>query len=92
MKRHCKSYQEMNADELAAATEKYDREFVADEARPMSADDRKLFEAARKRGVGGPKKPSVANKMNTLVDHSLLNKADALFRNGQKNRSHRKAS
>jgi hypothetical protein len=92
MKKHGKRYQEMNADELAAATKKYDREFVADEARTLSADDRKLFEAARKRGAGGPKKPSVANKMNALVDHGLVKKADALFRKWQKNRSHRKAS
>ena len=54
MSKKRKQYQEMNADELAEATKKYDKEFVADEARRLTAAERKLFEAARKRGIGSP--------------------------------------
>jgi hypothetical protein len=88
MNKKRKPYQEMNADELAEATKKYDKEFVADEARPLKPAERKLFEAMRKRGAGTPFKQGGSKKM-IVIDHSPLKKSDALWR---KSRAHRKAS
>ncbi|MGD0462872.1 MAG: hypothetical protein ABSB74_10330 [Tepidisphaeraceae bacterium] len=77
----------MNADELAEATKKYDKEFVADEARPLTAAERKVFESARRRGPVRPRMGKSAEKINITIERGLLRETDGLASKSGKSRS-----
>jgi predicted HicB family RNase H-like nuclease len=47
-----KPYWEMTAEELANATKEFDKEFVADKARPLTAKMRRRWERARAKSSG----------------------------------------
>jgi hypothetical protein len=87
MSKKRKPYQEMNADELAEATKKYDREFVADEGRPLTASERKTFEAARRQAAGRSRKGKASEKINITIERGLLQRADGLSVKSGKSRS-----
>ena len=70
-----KPWDQMNAQELAEATKKYDREFVADrEARPLSRADRAKHAAAKR---GRPRIGKGAAKIYISMEKGLLSQADA---------------
>jgi hypothetical protein len=49
-----KPYWEMTTKELAEATREYDKEFVADKAKPLTTEMRARWERAKARRVSGP--------------------------------------
>jgi hypothetical protein len=72
-----KPYWEMNTDELAAATAKFDREFVADEfGKATPKAKRRLSRSDAKRGR--PKKGRGAKVISVSLEQGLLEKADKL--------------
>lgn len=74
MKKSNKKFWEMNKAELAEATKEFDREFIADEARPMSSKERAQERRARKRGR--PRVGSGARKIHITLERGLLKDAD----------------
>jgi hypothetical protein len=80
-----KPFQQMTADELARATEEYDR-IVIDKTRPLNAKERKLWQQA-KRGRGRPKVGRGARKVSISLEGSLLERADAAAKKSGVNRS-----
>jgi hypothetical protein len=80
-----KPFQQMTADELARATEEYDR-IVIDKTRPLNAKERKLWQQA-KRGRGRPKVGRGARKVSISLEVSLLERADAAAKKSGVNRS-----
>jgi len=80
-----KPWDQMNAAELAEATRKYDREFVADrEARPLSRADIAKHRAAKR---GRPRVGKGAAKIYISMEKGLLSKADAYARRAGISRS-----
>jgi hypothetical protein len=70
-----KTYGEMNADELATATAKYDKPFGGwDEFKPMTAADRLQHQRARR--PGRPKVGRGAKRVMITVEKGLLKAAD----------------
>jgi hypothetical protein len=70
---------EMNADELAAATEEFDREHVADTFRDMTPVEEKALHAAigKKRGAKAVDAKGV-KIVPVRIEAGLLKRADAL--------------
>jgi hypothetical protein len=70
-----KPWWEMNTAELAKATAKYDRPFAAmNEAKPLTARDKKLFAKARRRGR--PQIGDGADRVLISIERKLLKRAD----------------
>lgn len=84
MKKLSKHFEEMNASELAHATREFDRPFVFEKARSMTAAQR-LQE--RKLRRGRPKVGKGARKISISLEGELLHKADALAKKKGLNRS-----
>ena len=72
-----KPYQEMNTAELREATKQFDREFVINESRPLTAKDRALWERA-KRKPGRPRAGQGSQVISVSVERFLLSQSDAL--------------
>ena len=87
MKRKNKSkpFSEMNAQELAEATAKYDKEFIEDSFGPMPPEEREWFEQARKRGR--PRRGHGAKVISVSVEKGLLARSDALAKKRKISRS-----
>lgn len=72
-----KRYQDMNTEELAVATAEFDREFIIDKCRPLTAAQRKQWlRAKRKRG-----RPMIGNGAKVIavsVERNLLARCDRL--------------
>jgi hypothetical protein len=84
-KQRSKPYWEMTSEELAEATKAFDREFVADKARPLSPEMRRRWEKAKaKRDVAanGAGQETIAVRLDkTLLDRcSALAKAKRISR------------
>lgn len=76
MKKFGKPFGQMNATELATATQKYDKPFGGwDEFKPLTARDRAIHRAARKRGR--PKVGRGAKRVMITMEMNLLKEADA---------------
>src|SRR5262245_43924800 len=76
-RKHIKPYWEMNTDELAKATKKFDKEFVADSFRPMTATERTRWQRIKRK----PGRPQVGNGHKIIcvsIEKSLLKQSDAL--------------
>lgn len=70
-----KPYWEMNLEELREATREYDQEMPGLPGKPLTAADRRILAAARRRG-----RPQIGLGIQTIwisLERSLLNKADA---------------
>lgn len=84
-KKPAKRYQDMNTQELAEATKEFNREFIADLARPMNPDERAQERRADTRG-----RPTVgkgSEKINITIERGLLKQADRLARRERVSRS-----
>jgi hypothetical protein len=81
-----KPFHEMNADELAATTREFEREFVADTFGPLSAAGKAAHRRARKR-LGRPRIGKGTRRINITIERDLLKKADRLARRKGINRS-----
>jgi hypothetical protein len=78
MSRTAKKYWEMNKTELAEATKEFDREFIADKARPMTPAERKEETRARRRGR--PRVGKGAQKIHITLERGLVKQADRVAR------------
>jgi hypothetical protein len=76
MSKPAKKYWEMNKSELAEATREFDREFIADKARPMTPAQRKEEQKARRRGR--PRIGKGAQKIHITLERGLVKEADRL--------------
>jgi hypothetical protein len=71
-----KPFSQMNTQELAAATRKYDKPFGGwDEFKPLTAQDKRLHQQPRRRGR--PKVGQGAKRVMVTVELGLLKQADA---------------
>ncbi len=77
MKKRTKSYTQMNAKELAAATAKFDKEFVIDQSREPTEEERKQWRRA-KRKRGRPKQGQGSQIISVSIERGLLKKTDQL--------------
>ncbi len=86
MKKNARHPEEMSAAELAQATRQFDRPFVFEKARPMSAVERAQERKMRRRR-GRPKVGKGARKISISLERDLLRETDALARKKGVNRS-----
>lgn len=70
----------MKLEELRAATRAFDQEMVVDKSRPLSAAERKAWEAARRK-PGRPRRGAGVKVVSVSVERDLLARSDALARN-----------
>jgi hypothetical protein len=70
-------YERMRPEELEAATAKFDRELVAEESRPLNAEERLLWRKARRK-PGRPRVGRGARVISVSVERDLLVRSDAL--------------
>lgn len=70
-------YEKMRPKERQAATAKFDRESVAEESRPLSAEERALWAKARRK-PGRPKVGRGVRVISVSVERDLLGRADEL--------------
>ena len=77
MKKRTKPYTQMSAKELAAATAKFDREFVIDQSREQTVEERRQWQQA-KRKRGRPKQGEGVRIISVSIEKSLLKKTDQL--------------
>lgn len=75
-----KPYWEMNLEELRTATAEFDREFIADEFRPLTASERAQWERAKRKQPGRPRTGSGAKVVSVSIEQSLLDRADRMAR------------
>lgn len=86
MKKNTKHPEDMSAAELARANRDFDRPFIYESARPMTAAER-AQERRLRRGRGRPKIGKGARKISISLEGDLLHEADALARKKGMNRS-----
>jgi hypothetical protein len=72
-------YRGMKTDELAAATAEFDREMVVSKSRPLTAAERRTWEAARRK-PGRPRRGAGVKVISVSVERGLLTRSDALAR------------
>lgn len=75
-----KPYYEMNLEELREATAEFDKEFIADEFRPLTAKERAQWERIKRKQPGRPRTGSGAKVVSVSIEQSLLNRTDRLAR------------
>lgn len=75
--KHAKPYNQMNADELQEATRQFDREFVMDEARPLTTAERAKWERM-KRKPGRPRVGEGVEVVSLSIERGLLGRTDKL--------------
>lgn len=80
------NYEEMNAQELAAATAEFDEEFVIDKTKPLSTKGKARHTRARRK-AGRPKIGRGAKRVNITVERQLLKQVDAIAKRLNCNRS-----
>lgn len=80
-----KKYWEMDKAELARATREFDREFVAEKARPMTPAERAQERLARRRGR--PQVGRGAAKVHITLERGLLKEVDKVARHRKLGRS-----
>jgi hypothetical protein len=72
-----KRYDEMTTEELAEATKEFDEPFVIDKFRPLTPEERKLWNRAKRKG-GRPRVGQGVKVISLSVEKGLLAKADRL--------------
>ncbi len=86
MKKNAKHPEEMTAAELARATRRFDKSFVFESARAMTASER-AHERKLRRGRGRPKIGRGSRKISISLEQELLHETDALAKKKGLNRS-----
>ena len=71
-----KPYWELDADQLAKLTSKYDREQPGTPGRPLTAAQRARHDRAKRRGR--PRVGQGSERVNVTIERGLLGQADAL--------------
>ena len=77
MKRRAKPYTQMNARELAVATAHFDKEFVIDQSREQTPEERRQWQRA-KRKRGRPRQGQGVQIISVSIEKGLLEKTDRL--------------
>ena len=72
-------YERMKTEELRKATKAFDEEMVVDKSRPLTAAERKAWDAARRK-PGRPRRGAGAKVISVSVERGLLARSDALAR------------
>lgn len=70
-------YQQMSAEELAAATAEFDQEMVISRSRALTSDERRAWQEARRK-PGRPRRGAGVKVISVSVERGLLSKSDAL--------------
>ena len=81
-----KPLQEMNTEELAAATKEFDREFIADTFGPLSAAGKAAHRRARAK-IGRPRIGKGSRRINITLEYGLLQETDRMAKRIGVNRS-----
>jgi hypothetical protein len=76
-RKQAKPFWEMNTEELAAATAEFDKEFIADTSRPMTAAERARWQRI-KRKPGRPRNGRGVKVISVSVEKDLLKQSNAL--------------
>ena len=76
-RKQAKPFWEMNTEELAAATAEFDKEFIVDTFRPMTAAERARWQRI-KRKPGRPRNGRGVKVISVSVEKDLLKQSDAL--------------
>ena len=77
MRKTTKPYTKMNAKELAAATARFDKEFVIDDSREQTAEERTQWRKAKQKR-GRPKQGQGVQIISVSIEKGLLKKTDRL--------------
>lgn len=77
MKKQTKPYSQMNAKELAAATARFDKEFVIDDSREPTAAERLQWRKAKQKR-GRPRQGQGVQIISVSIEKGLLKKTDRL--------------
>jgi hypothetical protein len=77
MKKRSEPLMQMNAKELAAATARFDKEFVIDQSREPTPEERAQWRRA-KRKPGRPKQGRGVQIISVSIEKGLLKKTDLL--------------
>ncbi len=75
-----RKYTRMTSAELRAETEKFDREMVVADSRPLTAEERAWWRRVRRR-PGRPRRGRGAKVISVSLEQALLARSDALARN-----------
>lgn len=78
-KQAAKPYWEMTLAELREATREFDEEFVADKSRPLTREERALWEEIRAKPPGGGDGPD-QQTIAVRLEKTLLDRCTALAR------------
>jgi hypothetical protein len=81
-----KHFWEMTTHELAAATKQFDQPNIAGRSRPLTQDERKQWNQA-KRKRGRPQEGKGYQRISVSMERDLLKRATALARKRQISRS-----
>ena len=81
-----KKYWEMNTDELAAETARFDKSFVIDESRPLTPAERAKWNKVRRKR-GRPKTGEGFKRITISLERGLARKVDALVKKRKTSRS-----
>ena len=76
-KKPTKPYWEMTTAELREATKQFDEEFVADKGRPLTSEERALWEQIKAKGEEAKNGKADAH-INVRLDKTLLKRCTAL--------------
>ncbi len=74
-----RKYERMRPEELITATSAFDKEFIVEESRPPSTEEKRLWARARRK----PGRPVVGRGVRVIsvsVERDLLTRSDALAR------------
>lgn len=69
-------YERMTTDELAAATRQFEEEGMARRSRPLTDEERALFDEARRR-PGRPRRGQGVKVVSVSIERALLARCDA---------------
>jgi hypothetical protein len=76
----------MTTAELARATKRFDHEFIADEARPLTPDEQELWNRVKSRR-GRPKVGEGFQRISVSIERGLLTRVTALAKERRISRS-----
>ncbi len=85
--RKSKPYWEMNTNELAKATEEFDRPFVIDQSSPLTPAERRQWERVRPPKRGRPKVGEGFKRVSLSLEQDLLQRVTDLAKKRRMSRS-----
>lgn len=81
-----KEYWEMNADELAEATKRYDQPDIIDESRPLTPEEAELWKKVKNKR-GRPRVGKGFQRISVSIERSLLSRVNQFAKKKKLSRS-----